>query len=445
MASASRAQFSSRFGFILAAAGSAVGLGNIWGFPTQAANNGGGVFIVVYTLMVIGLAYPLLVAELTIGRYGQANPVQSLRSILPSGSRWLGTLLALVGLTAASCILSFYAILAGWLVGYFLSPILQAIGLTGVSQWLETFSIGRNLFLMLLFMWATIHVVKSGVAEGIERWSTRLMPILVLLFVVLIGYIFTQDGAVDGLKLFLIPDFSQIHPALIHSAMGQAFFSLSLGVCTMMVYGSYLKKDANLPRTAAEVALIDTAIAFIAGLLILPAMFVAQNHGVTIYNDDGQLASSGTLVFDVLPAMFDTMGAPGYLVASIFFALMVIAALTSSISLLEVPVAAAVEELSQPRNYAAWTIGGMISALSAAIIFYFDPLFDWVIVVSTEYAQPILGLIFALLVGWIWHRDQVLEELQKGNPAIAAGWFWKIWPVYVRVVCPLLMLYVFFA
>ncbi|KLV09075.1 transporter [Photobacterium aquae] len=445
MASASRAQFSSRMGFILAAAGSAVGLGNIWGFPTQAASNGGGAFLLVYILMVVVLAYPLLVAELTIGRYGQANPIRSLQAILPDAAKNIGSVLAMVGLIAASCILSFYAILAGWLVGFFVSPLLVMLGMDNVAVWLETFSVGRNLLLMAAFMLATIYVVKNGVAEGIERWSSRLMPVLVLLFVILIGYIFTQEGASDGLHLFLVPDFSQIDASLIHSAMGQAFFSLSLGVCTMMVYGSYLKKEANLPKTAAQVAMIDTGIAIVAGLLVLPAMFVAQKNGVEIYNESGQLASSGTLVFDVLPATFETMGNAGYVVSVIFFALMVIAALTSSISLLEVPVAAAVEELGQTRKVASWIIGLAISVLSVLIIFNFGSLFDLIVVAATEYAQPILGLVFALLVGWVWHRDKVLAELREGNPHIAQGLFWRVWPAYVRIVCPLLMLYVFFA
>ncbi|WP_413110438.1 sodium-dependent transporter [Thaumasiovibrio sp. DFM-14] len=445
IASESRAQFSSKIGFILAAAGSAVGLGNIWGFPTQAASNGGGAFLLVYLFMVFLLGYPLLVAELTIGRYSQANPVKSSSNILPSRFKGAGKGLALIGLLTASGILSFYIILAGWLVGFLISPILEILGMHNAAAWLESFSTARNLLLMGLFMYATIFIVKSGVAEGIERWSTRLMPILIALFIVLIGYIFTQEGAMDGLKMFLIPDFSHIDAGLIHSALGQAFFSLSLGACTMMVYGSYLKKDANIPKTAAQVTCIDTFIAFIAGLLILPAMFVAQNNGVEIFNEAGQLESSGGLVFDVLPAMFDTMGGAGLLVSIVFFALMVIAALTSSISLLEVPVATATEELNLSRSKATWIIGGVIALFSALIIFNFGWMFDAVIIASTEYAQPILGLIYALLVGWVWKRDGLLQEMRQGAPELEQGLFWKVWPWYVRVVCPVMMLFVFFA
>ncbi|ELR67444.1 Sodium-dependent transporter [Photobacterium marinum] len=428
----------------MAAAGSAVGLGNIWGFPTQAASNGGAVFLLVYLLMVFALAYPLLVAELTIGRYGSANPIKSLRAVWPQ-QRGVAAVLGVAGMIAVSMILSFYAIVAGWLFGFLVGPVLEAIGMVSAAEWLESFSASRNLSLMIIFMVLTILVVRNGVADGIERWSTRLMPVLLGLFVVMVAYILTQDGAIDGLKMYLVPDFSHMSPELVVSAMGQAFFSLSLGVCSMMVYGSYIKKDVNLPKTAAQVAMLDTSVAFIAGLLILPAMFVAQHNGVEIYSDTGALLSSDTLVFSVLPAMFDTMGAAGLFIGVLFFVLMVIAALTSSISMLEVPVACATEELQQDRKIAVWWIGGLITLFSGIIVFNFGDMFGLVISLTTEYAQPILGMLFALLVGWVWKRDKVLEEIKQGYPELEQGLFWKIWPWYVRVVCPLLMLFVFFA
>ncbi|WP_330959185.1 sodium-dependent transporter [Photobacterium sp. 53610] len=440
---ATRAHFSSRIGFILAAAGSAVGLGNIWGFPTQAASNGGAVFLIVYLLMVFALAYPLLVAELTIGRYGNADPITSLRKVWPQQRALMG-FVGLAGMIAVSLILSFYAIVAGWLLGYLVAPVLDLLGLTAQAQWLEEFGVERNLILMLVFMWLTVMVVRSGVTDGIEKWSTRLMPVLLLLFVVMVIYILTQDGAWEGLRVYLVPDASHLSPKLIVSAMGQAFFSLSLGVCTMMVYGSYLDKSANLPKTAAQVALLDTGVAFLAGMLILPAMFVAQNHGVVIYDDTGALLASDTLVFSVLPSMFETMGGVGILVSTLFFILMVIAALTSSISMLEVPVSCVIEELNHTRHWAVWWIGGVISVISTVIVFNFESLFGFVITMTTAYAQPIIGMIFAILVGWIWHRDKVLNEIKAGYPELEASLFWRIWPWYVRIVCPVLMLLVFF-
>ncbi|MFD2180515.1 sodium-dependent transporter [Veronia pacifica] len=442
MAGNSRAQFSSRLGFILAAAGSAVGLGNIWGFPTQAASNGGAVFLLTYLFMVFILAYPLLVAELTIGRYGNANPIRSLLAVAPK-QKTVAKIVGMAGLLGASGILSFYAIVAGWLLGFFANPMLKIVGLNDAAVWLETFSNERNLLLMLLFMLLTIFVVRKGVAGGIERWSSRLMPVLFVLFVLMTIYIMTLPGAGEGLKMYLVPDASHFSPDLVISAMGQAFFSLSIGVCAMMAYGSYLRKDANLPMTAAQVSLLDTGVAFLAGLLVLPAMFVAQKNGVQIYSETGALLDSDTLVFSVLPAMFDTMGSAGLLIGMAFFALMIIAALTSSIAMLEVPVSTAIEELNIERGKAVWLIGGLIAAFSTVIVFNFGDLFGLVISVTTEYAQPIIGLMTALIAGWIWHRNQVLEELKQGNPELESSLFWKIWPSYVRFVCPVLMGMVF--
>lgn len=437
-----RTQFSSRLGFILAAAGSAIGLGNIWGFPTQTASNGGGAFLLVYLIMVFILAYPMLIAELTIGRYGEANPVRSLCKIW-SNNKFLASILGLIGITTAAAILSFYAIVAGWLVGFMLSPICDMLGFSSAATWLESFGAVRNTILMLIFMGLTMYVVSKGVDDGIEKWSTRLMPLLIVLMLVMIGYILAQDGATQGLQMYLIPDFSKIDADLIISAMGQAFFSLSLGVCVMMIYGSYLKKDANLPKTALQVALLDTGIAFLAGLLILPAMFVAQHNGVQIYNDAGQLLSSDTLVFQVLPAMFDTMGTMGPIISVLFFLLMIIAALTSSISMIEAPVATAAEQLNQSRSKSVLWIGGAITLFSIIIINNFGALFGLVITATTEYAQPLVSLAFALIVGWAWRQDKLLAEIKSGYEGVESGLFWKIWPWYVRIVCPVLTLLVF--
>ncbi|MCW8996026.1 MAG: sodium-dependent transporter [Psychromonas sp.] len=444
MANNSRAHFSSKFGFIMAAAGSAVGLGNIWGFPTQTASNGGAVFLFVYLAMVCLLALPMLIAELTIGRYGQSDPIGSIKAIWPKG-KFGAILLGLTAMITASLILSFYSIVAGWLVGAFAGSAFNLVGLTEAADWVNGFGITRNLVLMIIFMSMTMYVVKNGVHDGIEVWSTRLMPVLFLLFAILILYIFTLDGATEGLKMYLIPDFSHFTPQLLVSAMGQAFFSLSLGCGTIMVYGSYLSKEINIPKTALQVAAVDTGVAVGAGLLILPAMFVAKAHGVQIFSESGELLSSDTLVFTVLPAMFETMGAIGLIVSLIFFLLMIIAALTSSISMLEVPVACAIEELNHKRSTAVTWIGGLIMLIATMIVFNFDALFGFVIQISTVYGQPLLGLCWALLVGWVWSRNKLLEEIKQGYPEIEQGWFWKIWPLYVRIVCPVLMLLVFFA
>lgn len=444
MASSSRAQFSSRLGFIMAAAGSAVGLGNVWGFPTQAASNGGAVFLMVYLAMVFVLALPMLISELTIGRYGQGNPIHALNQVLPK-SRKASVVMGVTALVAASMILSFYSIIAGWLMGFFAAPVVDFVGFEGGATWLESFGLGRNLFLTIVFMLLTMYVVRKGVTDGIERWSSRLMPVLIVLFILMIIYIFTQDGAMEGLSLYLVPDFSQFNADLVVNAMGQAFFSLSLGVAVMMVYGSYLPKTANIPKTATQVALIDTGIAFGAGLLILPAMFVAQKNGVQIYSDAGTLLDSDTLVFTVLPAMFETMGAIGPIISMLFFALMIIAALTSSISLLEVPVSCAMEELKISRNKAVLMIGSVITLMAAAIVFNFGALFGLTVKIATVYLQPLLGLLWAIVTGWLWSRAKVLEEIRQGFDSIEHSLFWRLWPNYLRFVCPVLMALVFIA
>jgi len=443
-ASDNRGGFSSRTGFILAAAGSAIGLGNIWGFPTQAAENGGGAFLLIYLLMVFVLAYPMLVAELTIGRLSQQNPISSLRNLAcgTQGKRIAG-FSGVLGVCALSLILSFYAIVAGWLIAYMLAPIFQLAGLDALASWFTEFSVSRNLVMMLVIMLLTIFVVRDGVSAGIERWSKRLMPTLLALLIVLAIYILSQPGAMDGLRMYLLPDFNQLSPQLLVSAMGQAFFSLSLGVTGMMVYGSYLSKQENLPATAAVVAGLDTFVAFLAGLLIIPAMFVAQQNGVTIYADDGSLLSSDTLVFTVLPAMFDTMGAVGPFIAIGFFALLTIAAITSTISMLESPVNMACEQFNQPRRKMSWLTGAVITLISALIILNFKTLFGLVITATTVYAQPLLAMLYSLLLMWVLKRDRLLKELQQGNPQLEKTLFWKIWPVYVKFVCPLMILLVF--
>ncbi|MCG9628283.1 sodium-dependent transporter [Vibrio mediterranei] len=442
MASSDRGQFSSRFGFIMAAAGSAVGLGNVWGFPTQTASNGGAAFLLIYLLMMALLAFPMLVAELTIGRYGQSNPIGSLRKIW-TNNRLLAVFFGTTAMLTASMILSFYAILAGWLIGFGISPIMKLIGLKQFSEWLITFGTGRNVLLTVVFMLMTVFVVRRGVADGIEKWSSRLMPVLFALFLVLIIYIFTQDGALDGLRMYLVPNWEHVNGGLVVNAMGQAFFSLSLGVGAMMVYGSYLSKDVNIPKTAGQVAIIDTGVAFFAGLLILPAMFVAKANGVQIFSETGELISSGNLVFTVLPSLFDSMGLVGEVVGVAFFALMVIAALTSSIAMLEVPVSCLQEELKIKREKSAIILGAVILLFSVLIAANFDTLFDWVATASTMYMQPLLGVVWAVVIGWVWSRNALLKEIQQGNPEIEKTWFWRIWPIYVKVVCPIAIIMVF--
>ena len=443
--SASRGEFSSRFGFIMAAAGSAVGLGNIWGFPTQTASNGGAAFLVAYLILAFCLAYPALMAELVIGRHGQANAVSALRKV--TNQAWQKKFAFLVGFGGILCagfILSFYAIVAGWMLSATLEPIAQLTGQVQAQTWLSEQSLSRNIIFTAAFIILTIAIISKGVENGIEKWSKRLMPALLGILFMLIIYVMTQEGAVEGLKAYLVPDFSSIlNPELLVNALGQAFFSLSLGTSVMIIYGSYISKKENLVSLGAYVTLIDVFIAFVAGLLIIPAMYVAQAQGVQIFSAEGTLLSEDTLVFQVLPALFTSMGYVGIFVGFAFFALMSIAALTSSISMLEAPVSYAVERFALKRLQATWLIGGLIALVSFTIVFNLGSLFGFVITLTTKIAQPLLGLMCCIFVGWIWHRSALLKEIQQGCPEAGNSFFWKVWPWYIKFVCPIAIALVF--
>jgi NSS family neurotransmitter:Na+ symporter len=435
---ASRGAFSSRFGFIMAAAGSAVGLGNIWGFPTQTASNGGAAFVLVYLVLAFCLAYPAFMAELLIGRYGQANAVTSLQKISRNiFHKRFAFVVGFGGILCAALILSFYGILAGWMMSFAIEPMTTLFGFNEASNWLTSQSIARNLIFSALFMMLTIAIIRRGVEQGIEKWSKRLMPMLIGLLILLIFYVFTLEGAKEGFSAYLNPDISRLfEPDLLISALGQAFFSLSLGTSVMVIYGSYISKNENLVSLGAQVTLIDVSIAFLAGLLIIPSMYVAQAQGVAIFSADGSLISGPNLVFDVLPTLFNGMGAIGLFVGFGFFVLMSIAALTSSISMLEGPVSFVVERHNMERKKATTFIGLGIFMLSTLIVFNFDMLFGLVISISTVYGQPLIAMLCCVFVGWIWFRNDILHELKQGNDMVEYSLFWKIWPWYTKFVCP---------
>lgn len=441
----SRGEFSSRFGFIMAAAGSAVGLGNIWGFPTQAASNGGAAFLMVYLILAFVLAYPALMAELILGRHAHANAVKALSGTTsnPVLSK-LGGSAGIVGFVVASLILSFYAIVAGWMMAHCLAAIASLLGLHSLAAWLTEFSLVRNVLFAAAFIAFTVSIISAGVREGIERWSSRLMPILILTMIALVIYVLTLDGAAEGVRVYLMPDFATaLSPNLIISALGSAFFSLSLGVGTMLIYGSYISDSENLPVAGGMVTVVDIGIAVLAGFLVLPAMYVALHNGVEIFSADGTLLSEDTLIFTVLPSLFGTMGIAGNIVSATFFFLMSIAALTSSISMLEVPVAYTIESHGVSRLKAVVVIGTLIFAASTVILLNFSTLFGLVIAFTTRYSQPLLGFVFCIYVGWLWHRDSLLAELKKGAPEIESSLFWKIWPWHLRLVCPAVILLIF--
>lgn len=443
---APRGEFSSRFGFLMAASGSAVGLGNIWGFPTNAASNGGAAFLFVYLVLAFALAYPALMAELIIGRHARANAVTALQSISPGEKSKLAALaVGFAGIITVSFILSFYAIVSGWMIAFFFDPVARILGMDSAAKWLTTDAVLRNSIFVVMFMTVTVFIINAGVKDGIEKWASRLMPSLIVILILLIIYVLTLPGASGGLRAYLVPDFSRIaDPALLVDAMGQAFFSLSLGVGTMLIYGSYISKKENLPTIGGLVALLDIGIAVLAGLLILPAMYVALANGVEIFDAEGGLIAGPGLIVSVLPALFNTMGGAGVFVGLAFFLLMTIASLTSSISMLEVPVAYGVEHHNLERRKAAIIIGSIITLVSLTIVFNFDPMFDLVVSFTTEVSQPLLGFAFCIFAAWIWRRNDILQEIKQGAPEAERGMFWKIWPFYVKFICPVAILVVYF-
>ena len=279
-----------------------------------------------------------------------------------------------------------------------------------VESWLAESSIGRDWWLALVAMAMTICVVLLGVNRGIERWTKRLMPLLIVTMLVLILTILTFDGAIEGLMVYLLPDFSQINAELMLDAMGQAFFSLSIGIGAMVVYGSYLSRKANLPRVGAQVMFIDMGVAFIAGLLIIPSLYVAKAVGVEVLNEQGELTSSATLLFDVMPAMFTRLGVIGGVMEVLFFGLLAVAALTSMFPALEVPVSTLEETGSLSRRFSTFLIGGVAFAGSTLILLNFDLLFGLAIGLTIN-SMPVIGALVCLYVGWLMSRNAKLKEL----------------------------------
>ncbi|WP_068545115.1 sodium-dependent transporter [Thalassotalea crassostreae] len=434
-----RDSFHSRIGFVLAAAGSAIGLGNIWGFPTQAANNGGGAFVFVYLMVTVLLALPALYAEMYIGNQAQKNPVSALEDACEGVSRNVGKYAGLFGLLGAILMLSFYSIVAGWMLSHALSPLAQLSGFDSVATWLGESSDLRNLIFTPIFIILSALVIKKGVHAGIERWSSRLMPILFLLLVALIIYILQQPGASEGIEMYLVPDFSQLKdPNLIIAAMGQAFFSLSIGVGGMMVYGSYMKKGEGLGKLVVSITALDTLIAILAGLLIIPTLFVAQHMGQEVFTN-GQLIGGPQLIFSVLPTLFESMGTVGVYIALMFFSLMSMAALTSTISATEVPVSYLLESKGYSRGKATLLVSIIVLAACMTLVFNFDTLFDAVISWVNTFQLPIMGLFYFIVVGWIWKRGNLLKD----KAVIDAKPSLKLWGNYLRFVCPLLLTVVF--
>ncbi len=389
----------------------------------------------MYLLCVIGIGLPVMYAELTLGRKTQRNPVGAIQALRPN-SAWKAV--GMLGVVTGVAILSYYAVIAGLTVGYMIA--------TALGQELEFATYVANpmtvIFYHALFILLTIMVVGGGVQGGIERWSKILMPMLFLLLLVLIIRSVTLPGSFKGLEFYLKPDFSKITFKVILSALGQAFFSLSLGMGTMITYGSYLKKEDNIVNSGLQVALFDTLIAFMAGLLIFPAVFAMHENP----------ASGPSLVFQILPHIFKAMPL-GNLFGALFFLLLAIAALTSTISLLEVPVAYLVDEKKWTRSKAVWGLGtitfliGIPSALSMGAS---AGLSNWEFKLIGQkgflsimdfiwgnFSLALGALLLCLFVGWVWGASSALDELRSGAPEFS--WLGEGWKWLIRVVCPIII------
>ncbi len=336
MANTKRGEWGSKVGFILAASGSAIGLGNIWRFPYITGANGGGVFLIIYLLCVFLIGFPVMLVELSIGRHGKKNPVGAIKKITPNKT-W--SLVGYLGVITGIGILSYYLVVAGWTIGYFFKSLTYSLNSVKFSSFVANAPTQGIFF--IIFLALTAFVVAGGISEGIEKMTKILMPILFLLMVVLIVRSMTLENSMGGLKFFLIPDFSKVSAKTFIYALGQAFFSLSLGMGAMITYGSYLSDEDNLVSSAFYVVFFDTLIAVMAGFIIFPAIGGAPSK------------SGPGLVFVVLKDIFIKMPL-GELVAVLFFALLAIAALTSTVSLLEVPVSYLIDEKGFSRKKAVF-------------------------------------------------------------------------------------------
>jgi NSS family neurotransmitter:Na+ symporter len=429
MAAQARGAWTGNVGFILAAAGSAIGLGNIWMFPYRTGTNGGAAFVLVYIGAVLAIGIPLLLAEVAIGRYTKRNPVGAFRA-LRSGSAW--PLLGWMGVVAGFVILSYYGVVAGWALEYTwrcASGGLLAIERVGVGEFFGalTSSGGRQVVEQALFMLMTVAVVSRGIEAGIERASRVLMPALLALLLVLLGYSLTSDGAQQGLAFLLKPRFEDLGWSGVLAALGQAFFSLSLGMGAMITYGSYLSDDEPLVRPAFLIAAMDTSLAILAGLVIFPLVFA---FGL-------EPGAGPGLIFITLPKAFVKMPGAGFL-ATAFFALVLFAALTSAISLLEVVVAFVIDELRITRGAASWSAGTLIFAMGvpSAVVPGF---LDRVDGLASNWLLPGGGLLIALFAGWALTGEEALNAY-RGRSGFETGF--RVWRSCVRYLAPVAVAFI---
>lgn len=435
--------WSSRLAFVLAVTGSAVGLGNIWKFPYMTGQYGGGAFVLVYLLAVLLIGLPIMMAEILIGRRGRRNPVTTMRLLgeEESGTRhwqWVGAL----GLLGGFLILSFYSVIAGWTVAYIFEAASGAFNGATPAEINARFSAlegspWRTGFWHTVFMLGTILIVARGVERGLEQAVRVMVPGLVVILLLLLAYAIGTGAMGPALEFMFRPDFSAITGGVVLAAMGQAFFSLSIGMACVMAYGAYLPQDASISGTAAAVVAGDTIIALLAGLVIFPIVFA---NGLDPAEGIG-------LVFKTLPLAFGGMTG-GLLVGVLFFLLLGFAAMTSAISLMEPSVAWAMERFGINRALAGSYVGGVIWVLGFATVLSFSwlsdfrflagTLFDNIDFLTSNITLPLGGLLITLFAGWFMSANSTAAELDP-----RAGALYRCWRVLVRWVTPALVVVVF--
>lgn len=440
MANIERVNFGSKLGVILASAGSAVGLGNIWRFPCEVGQNGGAAFLLVYLACIVFLGVPVMISEFLIGRHSRANTATAY-SILAPRTKW--SFVGLMGVVSAFLILSYYTVVAGWTLEYTVAAIgNQFTEGTDFTAFFNDFVANpwKASLYVILFMLLTHIVIVRGVTDGIERFSKVMMPMLLFIICVLVICAFSMPGSSEGLTFLLKPDFSKITPKVVLSAMGQAFFSLSLGMGCLCTYASYFGKDTNMVKTAGSVAAIDTMVAFMAGFIIFPA----------VYSVPGLSPDAGPgLVFVTLPNVFNIAfdGAPvlGYVFSVMFYLLLVLAALTSTISLHEVVTAYVHERFGLSRKVGANIVTlscmalGVVCALSFGVLKDFTlfhmTVFDLFDYVSAKFLMPLAGMLISIFTGW--YLDQKLVRSEVTNEGTLKVPFFRFYIFLLKYFAPL--------
>jgi len=444
---ANRGGFSSKLGFILAAAGSAVGLGNIWKFPFEVGNGGGAAFLVMYLIFCFILCFPVMVTEIAIGRKTNRNPVGAFRALGFKKFSIIGKL----GIISGVLILSFYNVVAGWSFGYFIEMVAGNFEIGGqFSEFIkDIFKVGLY---AIFFMIATAFIVSKGISGGIEKAAKILMPTLIIMILALVAYSLTLPHAFEGLRFYLIPDFSKLTMPVMGKALGQAFFSLSLGMGALITYGSYVGKKDNIVSSAAFITLADVGIAFIAGLMMFP--FVAYLSEGTMEG----VATGAGLIFTVLPGVFESLGPNlGVIVGSFFFLLLSFAALTSTVSLLEVPVSYVVDEFKMRRTRAVWTvaivifligipslIGNGYSDLFTNFITYAGAenptgFMTFVENIASDTFLPLGGFMIVSFAAFIWKKHNLNEEIAQGYDGYMGSFVQKYINFAITFICPLIL------